>query len=206
MDDLILFNDSFDSHLENLNEVLGRLTKAGLKLKPSKCNLLQKEVVFLGHVVSTSGIKPDPSKIESVANWPVPRNVHDICVFVGFCSYYRCFVRGFSTIVSPLTHLLKADVVFEWTDECMGAFQELKDALTSDIVMAYAKDYGVLVLVVFFIYLIYLGFYIAFNTVQVISQRVVGRAEETSTYSSLGFCTVNCRPTASNYQLSHLRP
>ena len=53
---------------------------------------------------------------------------------------------------------------------------------------------------------IYLEFYVAFNTVQVISRRVVGRAEETSTYSSLGFCTVNCRPTASNYQLSHLRP
>ena len=53
---------------------------------------------------------------------------------------------------------------------------------------------------------IYLGFYIAFNTVQVISRWVVGRAEETSTYSSLGFCTVNCRPTASNYQLSHFRP
>ena len=52
---------------------------------------------------------------------------------------------------------------------------------------------------------IYLGFYVAFNTVQVISRRVVGRAEETSTYSSLGLCTVNCRPTASNYQLSHLR-
>ena len=53
---------------------------------------------------------------------------------------------------------------------------------------------------------IYLGFYVAFNTVQVISRRVVGRAEETSTYSSSGFCTVNCRPMASNYQLSHLRP
>ena len=52
---------------------------------------------------------------------------------------------------------------------------------------------------------VYLGFYVAFNTVQVISRRVVGRAEETNTYSSLGLCTVNCRPTASNYQLSHLR-
>ena len=57
-----------------------------------------------------------------------------------------------------------------------------------------------------FILFIYLGFYVAFNTVQVISRWVVGRAEETSTYSSLGLCTVNCRPTASNYQLSHLRP
>ena len=56
------------------------------------------------------------------------------------------------------------------------------------------------------IYLFIWGFYVTFNTVQVISRRVVGRAEETSTYSSLGFCTVNCRPTASNYQLSHLRP
>ena len=53
---------------------------------------------------------------------------------------------------------------------------------------------------------IYLGFYVAFNTVPVISQRVVGRTEETSTYSLSGFCTVNCQPTASNYQLSHLRP
>ena len=50
----------------------------------------------------------------------------------------------------------------------------------------------------FFFFFFYLGFYVAFNTVQVISRRVVGRAEETSTYSSLGFCTVNCRPTASN--------
>ena len=53
---------------------------------------------------------------------------------------------------------------------------------------------------------IYLGFYVAFNTVQIISRRVVGRTEETSTYSSSGFCTVKCQPTASNYQLSHLRP
>ena len=56
-----------------------------------------------------------------------------------------------------------------------------------------------------FLFFIYLGFYIAFNTVQVISQRVVGRAEETNTYSWSMFCTVNCRPMASNYQLSHLR-
>ena len=52
---------------------------------------------------------------------------------------------------------------------------------------------------------VYLGFYVAFNTVQVISRWVVGRAEKTSTYSSSGFCTVNCRPMASNYQISHLR-
>ena len=56
------------------------------------------------------------------------------------------------------------------------------------------------------VYFVYLGFYVAFSPVQVISRRVVGRAEETSTQSSLGLCTVNCQPTASNYQLSHLSP
>ena len=53
---------------------------------------------------------------------------------------------------------------------------------------------------------IYLGFYVSFNTVQILSWRIVGRAEKTSTYSSSGFCTVNCQPMASHYQLSHLRP
>ena len=71
--------------------------------------------------------------------------------------------------------------------------------------VAYMGDHYHLSLQMFGLF-VYLGFYVAFNTVQVISRRVVGRAEETSTYSSLGFCTVNCRPTASNYQLSHLRP
>ena len=78
---------------------------------------------------------------------------------------------------------------------------------TSGIIPPLANNDHCTIYVNLFIYLfIYLGFYVAFNTIQVISRRVVGRAEETSTYSSLGLCTVNCRPTASNYQLSHLRP
>ena len=73
--------------------------------------------------------------------------------------------------------------------------KKISELTVRGMVKAYQKDL-----------FIYLGFYVAFNTVQVISRRVVGRAEETSTYSLSGFCTVNCRPTASNYQLSHLRP
>ena len=86
-------------------------------------------------------------------------------------------------------------------------FISFKKGHTSDIRPATLSSWLKQTILLCYIYLfIYLGFYVAFNTVQVISRRVVGRAEETSTYSSLGFCTVNCRPTASNYQLSHLRP
>ena len=74
------------------------------------------------------------------------------------------------------------------------------------IINKHIKELTLAVNIMLCITFIYLGFYVAFNTVQVILRRVVGRAEETSTYSSLGFCTVNCRPTASNYQLSHMRP
>ena len=77
------------------------------------------------------------------------------------------------------------------------------DSPSKAAIAAMGRGRGVLGVCLF---IVYLGFYVAFNTVQVISRRVVGRAEETSTYSSLGVCTVNCRPTASNYQLSHLRP
>ena len=89
-----------------------------------------------------------------------------------------------------------------WAKEGVITFwNDLDHILDTETLPEYSKMCSMTALRFF----IYLGFYIAFNTVQVISQRVVGRAEETSTYSSLGFCTVNCRPTASNYQLSHLR-
>ena len=70
-------------------------------------------MVFLEHVVSELDIKPDLSKINTVASWPMTRNVHDIHAFAGFYSYYGHYVRGYSTIASPLTPLLKTDVMFE---------------------------------------------------------------------------------------------
>ena len=101
-----------------------------------------------------------------------------------------------------ILNLLK--MVNKQTHKTLEQIDSTLSVLTPDL-----KKYWCLWMEVFmnlFYLFIYLGFYIAFNTVQVISRRVVGGAEETSTYSLLGFCTVNCRPTASNYQLSHLRP
>ena len=144
LDDFSFFSLTFEQ--QNLNEVLERLTKAGLKLKPSKCNLIRKEVLFLGHVVSEVGITVDSEKIRAVEDWPVPKNVHDIRVFIGFCSYYRRFVRGFPSIVGLLTYLLEAEVKFEWTEEYMDAFKKLKEILTSQAVMAYRKHSGLLIL------------------------------------------------------------
>ena len=146
LDDLIIFSDSFDQHIERLDEVLTRLGEAGLKLKPSKCNLFQEEVVFLGHLITPEGVKPDKSKVEAVHAWPTPKNLTGVRAFLGLCSYYRRFIFQFAHIAHPLNRLLEAGQAFEWTEDCQIAFDTLKSKLTGDEVMAYPNDDGLYIL------------------------------------------------------------
>jgi len=140
MDDVIVCGTTFNETIMNLKEVLGKLSVAGLRLKPSKCELFRTEVSFLGHVVGRQGVKPDPKKIEAVQKWPVPMNVHELRSFVGFASYYRKYVPRFSEIASPLNALTQKDVSFNWTLECQDAFTRLKDSLTSAPVLSLPRE------------------------------------------------------------------
>ena len=99
-------------HVGNLNEVFGCFKAANLKLKPSKCALFQEEVTFLGHVVNKEGISCDPEKLQAIRDWPIPRNVRDVCSFLGIASYYRKFITGFSTIAAAMTNLTRKGVKF----------------------------------------------------------------------------------------------
>jgi transposase InsO family protein len=146
LDDIILFGSTVEEHLDRLDEVFQRLMKAGLKLKPGKCELLKKEVAFLGHVVNGEGVKPDPSKVSVVKNWPVPKVLRDVRSYLGLCSYYRRFIEGFSTLARPLHRLTEAGVIFEWSIECQKSFDALKNALSSDNVMAYPRHHGLFIL------------------------------------------------------------
>jgi hypothetical protein len=90
-----------------------------------------KEVQFLGHVENKDGEAVDPSKVEAVLNWERPTNVTEIRSFLGLAGYYRCFIKGFSQIVIPLSKLTRKGVPFEWDSECEASFQMLKEKLTS---------------------------------------------------------------------------
>ena len=139
LDDIIVKSATFEGHIENLKLIFDRLRSAGLKLSPKKCHLFKEKVSFLGHVVSKDGISTDPDKIKAVLNWPVPKTLTQLRSFLGLCSYYRKFIRGFSSLAKPLHHLTEKDVKFEWSSECQNAFSKLKNLLTQAPVLSYPE-------------------------------------------------------------------
>ena len=154
LDDVIVFSEDEDTHLQRLDMVLAKIEEAGLKLKPSKCCLFQKEVKYLGHIVSDQGIQTDRKKIEKVLDWPVPTNRKQLHRFLGFTGYYRRFVDNYARIAGPLHELLKGDdgkrkgkknvknkvcVPFVWGPPQQEAFSALIKALTTTPVLAFAE-------------------------------------------------------------------
>ena len=150
LDDLIIFSDTLEEHLERLNTVLNRLKECNLKLSPKKCKFLQRRVKYIGHIVSEKGVEVDPEKVEKVINWPTPKNGDEVRQFTAFAGYYRRFVRDFSKIAKPLTELhpntclkkgkkVKCAKPFHWGQEQEEAFEKLKNALSTPPVLGYAN-------------------------------------------------------------------
>ena len=92
-----------------------------------------------GHIISAAGVEPDPAKTEWIKNYATPTDVTEVRRFLGFASYYRCFVPKFASIVAPLHALTKKNALFEWTQDCQTSFEKLKLALTAAPVLAYPK-------------------------------------------------------------------
>lgn len=126
-----MFSRTIEDHLDKLQEVFTCLKNTGLKIKPSKCHLLQRSVHYLGHIVSAEVIRTDPEKIRSISDWPIPSSKKELKQFLGLASYYRRFVRGFSQLASPLYALTEKSKEWLWTDNCSETFLELKKSLVT---------------------------------------------------------------------------
>lgn len=136
-DDLIVLGRNLTEHNKNLIEVLERLRKVNLKLNPSKCDFLKKELLYLGHIVSENGVLPDPEKIEVVKNYPVPQNSGDVKRFVALANYYRKFIPNFAEIAYNLNVLCRKNKTFIWNDDCQKSFEALKKCMITPPVLQY---------------------------------------------------------------------
>ena len=137
LDDIVIYAKSLVDHDAKLREVLDRLRTYKLKLQPDKCEFLRKEVNYLGHQITETGVRPDPQKIVAIEQFPTPTNPKQLKTFCGMVSYYRRFIPNCSKIASPLYKLLKKDANFEWTDAQENAFQHLKSKLISRPILQY---------------------------------------------------------------------
>ncbi|KAL4153828.1 hypothetical protein QTP88_001661 [Uroleucon formosanum] len=137
LDDIIIYALNLEDHSRKLKEVFDRLRESNLKLQPSKCSFLRKEVNYLGHVITDKGVRPNPQKIDCVVKFPTPTNAKEIKSFLGLSGYYRRVVPNYGQIAKPLTSLLKKDVPFYWSDICQEAFDKLKAILTKEPLLKY---------------------------------------------------------------------
>ena len=127
LDHMIIFSKTPDHQ-----KIFEILVEAVLKLKPSKCKLFQKCTAYLGHLISNGGIETYPKKITATINWPRPKNVTDIRSFLGFTNNYQKFIYKYAQIASPLSPLTAGvnankNKAIEWSEECEGTFNKLKD-------------------------------------------------------------------------------
>lgn len=137
LDDILVYSETFQDHLNHLAAVISRLRNAGLKLKPIKCHFLCQKVEYLGHLITPNDISPNPARIRTVQDFPVPTSVKEVRQFVGLASYYHQFISGFAKIAQPLHSFTRKGAVFTWSDNCKVAFTVLKNKLTCAPVLCY---------------------------------------------------------------------
>ena len=131
LDDITIHSTTIDSHLSHIRKVFERLVDAKLKINPEKCTWFSKEIKLLGHIVSHNKISMDPKIIEAIKDRLPPKNVKEVEQYIGICNYYRRFVKDFSKIATPIFKLLNKETKFVWDDQCVKAFEQLNNALTS---------------------------------------------------------------------------
>ena len=140
VDDILVMSDCIECHKKHLQEVFDRLAEANLTLKASKCKFAVEEIQYLGHVLTPSGVKANPQKIQIIKDYKIPQNEKQVRQFLGLSQYYKRFQKDFSKIAKPLYDLTKKDTAWNWTPECQKSFEILKNNLITEPVLAYPDN------------------------------------------------------------------
>ena len=131
LDNIIIFSKTPQEDLSHICMVFEKLKSANLSMKKSKCSFFTKEIQYLGHILSATGIQPLPAKTHAIQHMTPPPTPKQVRAFLGLVGYYRKFIKGFAKIAKPLTLLTRQQVRFDWTPEHHATFLYLKEAIVS---------------------------------------------------------------------------
>ena len=137
MDDIIIFSKTAEEHLDHIKQVFEKLRSAHLSMNLSKHHFLTKGIQYLGHILSTKGIKPLPSKTQAIQNMHPPKTPKQVCAFLGLVGYYRKFIKNFVKVAKPLILLTHQQAKFEWTPTQQNAFLTLKESVIQAPILHY---------------------------------------------------------------------
>ena len=137
LDDIIIFSTTAKEHMKHIQIVIDRLKAAQLKLKKSKCAFFKKELYYLGHLLTTEGIKPQLEKVKAIHEMKPPNNPKGVREFLGMVGFYRKFINRFADAARPITKLTRKDSKFVWTEECQTGFEYLRTSLTKSPILKY---------------------------------------------------------------------
>lgn len=136
MDDLIIFSDNLEEHLKHLKSVFEKLKEHNLKIQIDKTEFFKKELLYLGHIISEKGVRPNPTKIEVIKNFLIPKTQKQIKQFLGLTGYYRKMIHNYAKISKPLTLALTKDYQINVRDpEYVAAFENLKSMLCNSPIL-----------------------------------------------------------------------
>ena len=140
MDDIaIASRTTVHGHTAAVSDVLQLAADHDLYFKPEKCIFHAPRIDYLGVILEKGVTRMDPVKIAGIKDWPTPVKVENVRSFLGFCNFYRAFIRGFANVAKPLNALTKKDREWEWTPECQKAFDTLKHRVTSEPILAHPE-------------------------------------------------------------------
>src|SRR5260221_11463110 len=135
LDDILIFATTINELICLTHLVLQCLQELDLYLRPAKCSFKQTSVEYLGLIISEGKLRMDPVKLKAIHYWPQPKTVKDVQKFLGFCNFYRRFVKDYSTVARPLFNLTKQNTTWLWSSECNNVFTHLQHTLTTSPVL-----------------------------------------------------------------------
>ncbi|XP_064215678.1 retrovirus-related Pol polyprotein from transposon 297 [Tribolium castaneum] len=137
IDDLLVASETLNEHLEHLRRVFEKLKQARMTINLEKSNFIQKEVKFLGHILTINGIKADPEKVSAIRNFPVPQKTKHVRAFLGLCNFYRKFCARYSAATQDLNKLLRKGEKWRWGRNEQEAFDRVKDLFLEAVLLHY---------------------------------------------------------------------